>query len=74
MEIAEGKDVEEKKSFLIKNSNRPCYMDFLNDKNDLLNALNLMSFNDASNGSEGTTLLVSEDALIRNFPLTATAV
>ena len=77
VEITEEDEEEEReeKSFLIKNATscRPCYIDYLSGKNDFLNALNLMSINEA-NENGGTTLLVFEDALIKRLPLTATVV
>ena len=74
VEITEDEEELEEKTFLIKyaTSCRPCYID-LSGKNDFLNALNLMSINEA-NENGGTTLLVFEDALIKRLPLTATVV
>ena len=77
VEITEEEDEEEteNKSLLIKNATscRPCYMDYLSGKNGFLNALNLMSINEAKENG-GTTLLVSEDALIKRLPLTTKVV
>ena len=66
VEINEG--LEPETAFILsrKSSDRGCYLDYLNGKNDLLNALNLMSFKHQKENQ--VTQLIAEHVLIKNLP------
>ena len=66
VEINEGLEPEAAFVLSRRASDRGCYLDYLNGKNDFLNALNLMSFKHQKENR--VTQLISENVLIKNLP------